>query len=307
MVPKIISGYNEETKQFTYILEGDTCNYNLSRLLAMPAVSDIFSSFQYRKDVVFCNGIIQKGFLKMLNRIPDYIINKFIAHLDDKNATEDMEWRLNLNNCSLSMYIEDDVAQKNIPAIFFDFNKYKPGCKKSGKIVILDEYFITVEIFPGVIDVDHPENNRMFTVYSIIDRNNINDHIYVIIGESYDTRYMIDGLATYSGVKNIINFDSNHVVHHYVVIYTNSGTESFVEAIDIVKDVDNMAGIYLLDNHFNSITKTIMSIGDEVPDNLQRIKFLVNYDELENSHVYDLFGNYTTFKQLRDSISIRRN
>lgn len=48
-IPNIISGYNEETKQFTYILEGNTCNYNLSRLLAMPAFQISFLVFNIER------------------------------------------------------------------------------------------------------------------------------------------------------------------------------------------------------------------------------------------------------------------
>lgn len=313
MVPKIISDYNEETKQFSYILEGNTCNYNLNRLLAMPKVSDTFSSFQYRKENVFCTKVIKKSSWKMVSIIPENILNKFIYLMDINANTEDIESRFNLSYTALSMYIEDDIAHKEVPVIFFDFNKYKHGCKKSGKFVILDEYYITVERYPGVVDEDHPDNEMMYTVYHIIDRNDTDKFICVIIGENYNTKFMIDNLPTYPAVsekvKEIIHFDPNHIVHHYTIIYANSFNEgAFVQAIDIVKDMDNMAGIHLLDNHFEpSITKIIMSIGDEVPENLQRIKSLVNYDELENSHVYDLFGNYATFKQLKDSISIRRD
>ena len=309
----IISRYNKDTSEFTYILEGDTCNYNLNRLLAMPKISDTFSSFQYRKENVFCTKVIQKGFQKMVGRIPESILNKFMCLMDSNAKIEDMESRFNLNYTTLSMYVEDDIAQKEAPVIFFDFNKHKHGCKKSGKLVILDEFYITVERYPGVVDEDHPDNERIYTVYHIINKSDIDKFVCVIIGEHYDTKFMIDNLPTYPAVrekvKEIIHFDPNHAVHHYTIIYANTFNEgAFVEAVDIVKDIDNMAGIHLLDNHFEpSITNILLSIGDEVPENFSRIKSIVTYDELEDTQVYDMFGNLTTFKHLKDSLSIRRD
>lgn len=313
-VPNIISGYNEETKQFTYILEGNTCNYNLSRLLAMPAVSDIFSSFQYRKDIVFCNGVIQKGFQKMINMIPEDIILKFLHTMDSKANIDNIEDRSNLEYCSLSMYIDDDVAHQNIPAIFFDFNKHIPGCRKSGKIIILGEFIITVLIYPGVVDIDHPENNRIYTDYTIYDRKDISKFIYSLTGVNYDTKFfMVDNFPAYPHIREVIkktiNLDPNHVIHHHTIVYTNTYDErAFVQAIDIVHDMDDMGGIHILDNYFEpSITKILLAIGEDIPENFERLKSIVTYNELENSSVYDLFGNHATFKQFKDSISIRRD
>ena len=322
--PNIITKYNEETKQFSYVLEDrefmswrreESCyEYNLSRLIAMPAVSDIFSSFQYRKDIVFCNSVIKNGFQRMSSKIPNNILKKFIQIMDSKASIDNMEDRFNLSNCSLSMFIEDDIAQKNIPAIFFDFNKYKPGCKKSGKIVLLDNFIITVMIYPGIEDEDHPGNNKMYTEYTIYNRHNTDKFIYSLIGVNYDTKFfMVDNFPSYPEVRDIIrntiHLDPNHVIYHHTILYANTYNEkSFIQAIDIVKDMDYMAGIHLIDNHFNpSITKISLAISEEIPDNFKRLKSLVNYNELENSIVYDLFGKHATFKQFKDSISIRRD
>jgi len=68
--------------------------------------------------------------------------------------------------------------------------------------------------------------------------------------------------------------------------------------------MDNIFSVHIIDNNFEtSISTDKLSVGDiELPEIFNNIESIVDYDELEKTQVYDLFGNKTTLGRFKEII-----
>lgn len=309
MVPIIETKCNVKTNKFEYILKCKDNSYSFTRLTAIPKM---FSDIINKKDTVFSAGVAKHAFQNMLNTVPISISNGIAKRLDDRADIKDMHWRKMLHHVSYPVLIYDDLSEKYIDTIFFDYTLYtsnekrKSSYYKYGKIVILDDCILTVEIGQGEKYTKGSEKVlSQFIVYTVYDKQDANNYISTIFEEYYDTNFANNTKFNIPNVSRFINLDPNHVVHHSNIIYINTWNKSsYIQYIDSIKDMDNIFSVHIIDNNFEtSISTDKLSVGDiELPEIFNNIESIVDYDELEKTQVYDLFGNKTTLGRFKEII-----
>ena len=280
---KIISNFDESEKTLNYVLDIDGKQYNLSRIISLPPISNIFSSFQYNKKNVFIEKNI-KDKKSIFDKIPFSKIGEY-KDIYNKDTEDDLLY------LATAFYMEDDISGSWLETIMFDFNKSKPGSRQSAKVVFVDNYIIYVYRYPGIEDQDHIDNNTIYTEYHIFNSEG-SRILFSLTGENFDNRFVT------------LNLDPNNVVYHNTCF-------CYIENQNILKSGDNLAQCihFVMDSDdicridISAMGKSNVSgklydyINFEVPE---KYYFPVKYDTISNTIVYDIFGNEIKFKDYKE-------
>lgn len=283
----IITNYNEKEKDFLYILNVDGTSYNFSRIISLPKITDTFNSFQYTKDSIFVTNFI-KNTDGIVNSLPDSIkeiIWRF-GNYDHINSNKDYS---KFSYAANSFFMEDDISGNQFRTIIYDFNKIKAGTKRMLKIVLANNLIISTARYCGLIDLDHPNNNKIYIEYFIHDLSG-KQLFYNIVSDWFDYDF---------GTNH--SLDSNNPVYHHTVLLVNMiesdiDFTSISQSISIVMDMDNMYKITVSDikKDINKVLHCFNNIEDS------KDAFIVDSETILKSKVYDIFGNIHTFEEMKE-------
>lgn len=283
----IITKFDKEKKEFLYILDDNGTNYNFSRIISLPKITDTFNSFQYTKESIFVTNFI-KNTNGIINSLPDNIkeiIWRFgnYDHIDKNKDYSEFSYAAN------SFFMEDDISGNQFRTVIYDFNKMKAGTKRMLKIVLANNLIISTARYCGLTDQDHPNNNKIYTEYFIHDLSG-KQLFYNIVSDWFDYDF---------GSNH--SLDSNNPVYHHTVLLVNMSESdidftSISQSINIVMDMDNMYRITVSDIKNN--TNKVLHCFDDIED--PKDVFIVDSETILKSKVYDIFGNIHTFEDMKE-------
>lgn len=302
--------------------------YDLSTAILLPHSTNVFSSFQYKPLDNKIDRIV-KSYSEEHRAIRAMVPEDFISALKiileesldeetlDEMALDEAEITGNDNiyYCSLAWITKDKTPDGELeyPVIVFDFNKIEPGCKISAKITFIDnKYAVCVVRRPLITD------NKFTDVEKSCEPINFKVIIYKITDDCTERNYnkpiFISSISTwYSNSFSIpVNLDSNHVIFEVsssISEHDDSGKNIMmkIQNLSIIRELDYARISSLWHDEKSLIPKDnfdILYIGN---DAVGTYKSCINYDQISNCKVYDLFGNPMLFKDYKNNILNQTN
>lgn len=264
---KIISIYDDESKNINYILEDNSIQYNLSRIIALCQPGDI----DFEREM-YVDSIIP-DINRVINQIFPTNIISYDQELDEAEA----------------FLMKDDLSGKLLKTIVLSRKKLDEyHVEKLFKIVILPNHIISIVKYPGVSNCDHPDNNKIYTEYTITDLRG-NKKFYNITYDKFDYSFPESGMI----------LDCNNPVYHHNMFLIMNDTDKQLattrQDISFVMDTNDTICKVDISEVKHKVNK-IMYCNDT--DEESAVK--VTSEDILNTNVYDLFGNIHKFQIIKE-------